>query len=129
MNFLFFILGIRSPAFVPMQANFDVYLEERDHILQSPSRQVLQLKGGIVGQITAEVVLELQVLDGLGEANEVVGSFGNTVFINDGVDLETLDVMCSVYYVKVLANSTEAFIHSSFWLKQWIWESSRLSGD
>ena len=112
-----------------MQADFDAYLEERDRILQSPSGRALRLRGGIVGRIAAEVVPELQVLDGPGEPNEVVGSFGNTVFVDDGVDLETLDVVCGVYYVKVLANSTQTFTHSSFWPKQWIWESTGLSGD
>jgi len=122
-------LGIRHPGFVPAQADFDAYLEERDRILQSPSGRALRLRGGIVGRIAADVVPEVRVLDGPSDADEIVGSFGDTVFVDDGIDLETLDVVCGVYYVKVLISSDKAFTHSSFWPKQWVWESTGLSGD
>ncbi|MDV2583542.1 hypothetical protein, partial [Alkalibacillus haloalkaliphilus] len=55
---------------------------------------------GLVGSIASEVVTDEVVLDGPILGNELVGYFGNKVFVDDAVNQDSLDIVCRVTHVK-----------------------------
>ncbi|RDB15043.1 hypothetical protein Hypma_005468 [Hypsizygus marmoreus] len=121
-------LGRRPKQFKPAEEDFLAYESTRDKLLRSACGRAIRLKGGIVGRIASEIVPDVAVLDGPILRNDVVGYFGDCVFVDDGVDDESLDIVCGVYHVKQTVGGATVR-HESFWPKHATWMTTGIAGD
>jgi len=121
-------LGQRPEHFQPTRADFAAYESARDDILRSRSGRAIRLLGGIVGRIAAEIVPDCEVLDGPNLTNVVVvGTHGDSEFVDDAVDQHELDIVSGVYHVD--GKFREISSHMSWWPKHATFLSTGYAGD
>jgi len=122
-------LGWLPARFIPYEADFTSYQRARDEILQSEAGRAVRLSGGIVGRIAAEIVPDSDVLDGPILMNDIVGSKGDYVFLDDFVSDENLETISGVYHVRVNVVNSDGVAHCSWWPKHQTWTGTGLVGD
>ena len=90
--------------------------------------RALRLRGGIIGRLALEDVSDVVVLDGPLFCDDVIGTTDNSVFVDDLISLNDLDIVSGVYRVSVQDHES-TFIHHSWWPKHRTWKKSGLYAD
>ncbi|CAA7271223.1 unnamed protein product [Cyclocybe aegerita] len=114
-------LGSRPNDFHPSQEDYLSYLAARDQVLRSRYGRAIRLAGGIAGRIATEVVPDVEVLDGPIVGDALIGSHGDSFFVDDTVGEDVLDIVSGVYYVQKAQGSGRPS-QQSWWPKQNSWQ-------
>jgi hypothetical protein len=121
-------LDARPMGFQPNQADYLAYVQSRDDIFRSPRARVLRLRGGIIGRLALEAVPNVTVLDGPSFCDEVIGHTDDTVFVDDFITENDLDIVSGVYRVH-MTQSGSSTSDLSWWPKHGTWMRTGLFAD
>jgi hypothetical protein len=121
-------LDARLKGFKPSESDYLAYIQSRDEVFKSPRARILRLRGGIIGRLALEAVPNVVVLDGPSFCDEVIGHTDNTVFVDDFITENDVDIVSGVYRVAV-TDGGGASSDFSWWPKHGTWTRSGLFMD
>ncbi|CAA7269081.1 unnamed protein product [Cyclocybe aegerita] len=107
-------LGSRPNDFHPSQEDYLSYLAARDQVLRSRYSCAIHLTGGIA------------VLNGPIVGDALIGSHGDSFFVDDAVGEDVLDIVSGVYYIQKAQGSGRPS-QQSWWPKQNSWQKMGFS--
>ncbi len=90
-------LDARPMGFQPSESDYLAYVQSRDDVFRSPRARVLRLRGGIIGRLALEAVPNVAVLGGPSFCDEVIGRTDNTVFVDDFITENDLDIVSGAW--------------------------------
>ena len=122
-------LDARPNGFKPTESDYLAYVEARNEVFNSPRARVLRLRGGIVGRLALEAVPDVTVLEGPSFCDDIIGSTDSTVFVDDSISDNDLEIVSGVYRVSTVVGSKTDFSHPSWWPKHSAWERAGHSTD
>ena len=120
-------LDARPKGFQPSESDYRAYIQSRDNVLRSPRARVLRLRGGIIGRLALEAVPNIAVLEGPSFCDEVIGHTDNTVFLDDFITENDLNIISGVYRVHTCQNGPSSDL--SWWPKHGTWMRTGLFAD
>jgi hypothetical protein len=121
-------LDSRPMGFKPSNLDYLAYVQSREEVFRSPRARVLRLRGGIIGRLALEVVPNVAVLDGPSFCDDIIGRTENTVFVDDFITENDLDIVSGVYRVSATRHGTSSE-DLSWWPKHGTWMRSGLFAD
>lgn len=110
-------LGRRPRDFTPVEQDYVAYLHARNYLLRTAYGPAIRRHGGIVGRLAAEIVPDIEVLNGPAVCDAIIGYDGDYVYVDDDVSDEMLDIVCGVYHVTEIT----AVSQQSWWPKHTTW--------
>jgi len=121
-------LDARPMGFRPSEADYLAYVQSRDDLFRSPRARVLRLRGGIIGRLALEAVPNVAVLEGPSFCDDVIGFTDDTVFVDDFISENDLDIASGVYRVH-MSQSGSSTSDLSWWPKHGTWMRTGLFTD
>jgi hypothetical protein len=121
-------LDVRPMGFQPSESDYLAYVQSRDDVFRSPRARVLRLRGGIIGRLALEAVPNVAVLEGPSFCDEVIGHTDNTVFVDDFITENDLDIVSGVYCVHMTQGGSSSS-DLSWWPKHYSWMRTGLVAD
>ncbi|KAJ3502695.1 hypothetical protein NLJ89_g8768 [Agrocybe chaxingu] len=119
-------LGTRPADYKETEEDYAAYKMARDGFLKSSYGRALRTRGGIAGRLAAEVVAEVDVLNGPSVGDELVGmGRKGEKFVDDLVPEEVVDAVCGMYVVEGGSKTT----YPSWWPTQGHWRRMGYDGD
>ncbi|KAG6906446.1 hypothetical protein DXG01_013906 [Tephrocybe rancida] len=125
-----YIRGREEAKFRPQVNDYKSYVADRDTLLRSPAGRVIRTVGGLFWRFTSGIVQDAFVLDGPSFGDEVVARSekkqGGSYFVDDLLDLRTLDFISGVFFLKSTVGDPK---DCSFWPRYTNWSQTGYASD